>query len=190
MLVSPEFASWVVQGINPKGGPADPRPEPERFAEHERQVMDQTNGFRAAGGKLNVPWPRSLGTPPWGAQKELENGAARPGAAYAMRVVRLASAATLHRAYQDLVSREREGLPALLYIGSARLPRHVTLVLPTGRSAETDSSAGGPEGRDPLDVYDPAAGSVTGLPVDRFAGRTLGIAGWDVPWIIVQPRSG
>jgi hypothetical protein len=39
-----------------------------------------------------------------------------------------------------------------------------------------------------LDVYDPATGSVTQLAPDRFAGHTLGIAGWNVPWITVQPR--
>jgi hypothetical protein len=176
MLVSPEFSGWIVDGIDPGGGPPDSRSEPERFAEHERQVMDRTNGIQAAGGKLNLPWPRALGTPPWGAEKELEDGAARPGAAYRMRVVRLGSGQGLREVYQDLAGLVGEGLPALLYIGNARLPRHVTLVMP----GDTDRSG--------LDVYDPATGSVTELDPDRFARRTLGIAGWNVPWITVQPR--
>jgi len=82
----------------------------------------------------------------------------------------------LHKVHQDLVSLVRDGLPALLYIGNTRLPRHVTLVLPGDGGAQ-------------LDVYDPATGSVTELGPDRFASRTLGIAGWNVPWITVQPRS-
>lgn len=73
MLVSPEFAAWVECGIDPKGGPADSRTEPERVAGHEREVMNRTNGLRAAGGKANVPWPQKYGTPPWGAEKELES---------------------------------------------------------------------------------------------------------------------
>jgi hypothetical protein len=131
MLVSPEFGQWIANGVDPKGGPVDPRSEAERFAEHERQVMDRTNGIRAAGGKLNVPWPRALGTPPWGAEKELEYGAARPGAAYEMRLVRLGSSDALRAAHRDLVRLVRDGLPALLYIGNAWTPRHVTLVLRT-----------------------------------------------------------
>jgi hypothetical protein len=175
MLASPQFAGWIVSGINPKGGSPDSRSEPERFAEHEREVMNRTNGIHAAGGKLNVPWPKAFGTPPWGAKKELEYGAAQPGAAYRMRLVRLGSTAALRDVHRDLVSLVRDGLPALLYIGNTRLPRHVTLVLPA-------------EGDGQLDVYDPATGSVTDLAPDRFASRTLGIAGWDVPWITVQPR--
>ena len=187
MLVSAEFASWIVSGINPRGGPADSRSEPERFAEHELQVMNRTNGFRVAGGKPNLPWPRALGTPPWGAARELEAGAARAGAAYRMRLVRLGSAAALRDVYRDLVGRVREGLPALLYVGSPSLPRHITLLLPGQRPGDTDGPVG-PGGEAQLDVYDPATGTVTGLAPDRFASRTLGIAGWDIPWIAVQPR--
>ena len=183
MLVSPEFGQWIVDGIDPKGGPTDPRSEAQRFAEHEGEVMNRTNGIRAAGGKLNVPWPRALGTPPWGAEKELEFGAARPGAAYAMRLVRLGSSDALRDVHRDLVRLVREDLPALLYIGNAWAPRHVTRVLPGDGGGGAGGSGGGG-----LDVYDPATGSVTELDLERFASRTLGIAGWNVPWITVQPR--
>jgi len=187
MLVSPEFGQWIVSGIDPKGGPVDSRSEAERFAEHERQVMDRTNGIRAAGGKLNVPWPRGLGTPPWGAEKELEYGAARPGSAYEMRLVRLGSSDALREAHRDLVGLVREGLPALLYIGDVWTPRHVTLLLPGEGNADSHSD-GGSDDLGGLDVYDPATGSVAEIDPERFASRTLGIAGWNVPWITVQPR--
>jgi hypothetical protein len=178
MLVDPGFAAWIVGGVKADGGPTDSRSESTRFAEHEREVMDRTNAFHAAGGRLNLPWPHALGTPPWGAEKELEHSV--PGArgkAYRMRVLRLASGSGLQDAYRDLASLVREELPALLYIGSSASPRHVTLVLPG-------------EGGAQLDIYDPATGSVTDLDPARFAGRTLGIAGWNVPWITVQPRTG
>lgn len=130
MLVSPEFAGWIVDGIDPKGGPADPRPQSDRFAEHERKVMSRTNGLRAADGSLNIPWPHAAGTPPWGAKKELEHGAASKDAAYGLRVVGLRSGKALREAQRDLVGMVREGLLALLYIGNKWMPRHVTLVLP------------------------------------------------------------
>jgi len=174
MLVSPEFALWIISGVDPKGGPADSRSQQDRFAEHEREVMNLTNGIHAAGGRLNLPWPHALGTPPWGAQKELESGPqGMNGAAYAMRLVRLGSSSSLRQAHRDLVGLLRPDLPALLYLGNAWAPRHVTLVMP--------ASAG------ELNVYDPATGAVTELAPEPFAGRTLGIAGWNVPWIVVQP---
>ena len=192
MLVNPEFARWIVGGIDPSGGPPDSRPERDRFAEHERAVMNRTNGFRAAGGQWNIPWPHALGTPPWGAKTELQYGAARPGAAYALRLVRLGSSDALRDAHRDLVRLVREGRPALLYIGNTWLPRHVTLVLPGhghGHGLDADGlDADGLAGDGRLDVYDPATGSVTELAADRFASRRLGIAGWNVPWIIVHPR--
>ncbi len=180
MLVSPEFARWIVTGAGPRGRPPDGRSERDRFAEYEQVVMNRTNGIRTAvGWTWNLPWPRALGTPPWGARRELEYGAARPGAAYAMRLVRFGSGDALGEAHRDLVRVVDEGRPALLYIGDTWLPRHVTLVLP----------GSGPDGDRRLDVYDPATGSVTELNPEQFAARTLGIAGWDVPWIAVHPRS-
>lgn len=175
MLVSTQFEKWIVDGIDGAGGPPDSRTEAERFAEHERAVMSRTNGIRGAGGGFNVPWPHAWGTPPWGAEKELEHGAARAGAAYELRLVRLFSQDALREIHGNLGRLVREGLPALLYIGNAWVPRHVTLVLPGDRERE-------------LVVYDPATGAVTELDPARFASRTLGIAGWNVPWFTVQPR--
>ena len=214
MLTSPEFARWIISGLDPKGGPPDSRSERERFAEHEGAVMKRTNGFRGgpgAGAQWNMPWPQAFGTPPWGAARELEDDAARSGAVYAMRLIRLGSTVALRDVHRDLVVRVRGGLPALLYVGNVWAPRHVTLVLPgsgqDGGGVSPDGQGDGPalgdgsaaraglDVDDPptgsvaeLDVYDPATGSVTELVPELFAGRALGIAGWDVPWITVQPR--
>ena len=38
-----------------------------------------------------------------------------------------------------------------------------------------------------LDVYDPATGTVTALDEGRYVKRHLALAGWDVPWVLVQP---
>ena len=100
-----------------------------------------------------------------------------------MRWVRLGSSDALRDVHRDLVRLVREGLPALLYIGDAWLPRHVMLVLPA-TGVEGDRRLDGDTG---LDVYDPATGSVTELAQERFASRWLEIAGWNIPWITVQP---
>ena len=176
MLVDPVFARWVVAGITRDGGLADGRTEQARFAEYERVVMGRTNAFVGPGSRLQLPWPRALGTPPWGARRELEAGAAAPGSRYGLRVVRFASGSTLAGTYRRLVRHVHDGRPALMYVGNAVAPRHVTLVL-LG------------DGDKVLDVYDPATGTVTTLDEGRYVTRRLALAGWDVPWVLVQPST-
>ena len=175
MLVNPAFARWITTGEGPRGDAPAGATEEERFAAYERVVMRRTNRLYAGGRRLNVPWPRALGTPPWGARKELEFGASRRGTDYELEVVRQRTRGGLRRAHARLVEVVADGEPALLYIGSRTLPRHVTLVLPG-------------DGDRLLDVYDPASGQVRALDEERFADRALEIAGWDVPWITVQPN--
>lgn len=174
MLVNPAFARWITTGQGPRGDAPAGATEKDRFAAYERVVMARTNHLIAGGRRLNLPWPRVLGTPPWGARKELEFGAARKGTSYELRTVRQLTSAGLRTAHARLVDVVAEGEPALLYIGSPTLPRHVTLVLPG-------------DGDRVLDVYDPATGQVTLLDEERFASRGLRLSGWDVPWVAVQP---
>ena len=55
---------------------------------YERVVMNRTNRLYAGGRRLNLPWPKALGTPPWGAKKELEFGASRRGTTYTVQLLR------------------------------------------------------------------------------------------------------
>jgi hypothetical protein len=174
MLVNPAFARWIATGEGPRGDAPGGDTEQERFAAYERVVMARTNGLFGGGRRLNLPWPHTLGTPPWGARGELEFGASRRGTQYEVRQLRAHGSKGLRVAHARLVDVVADGEPALLYLGNAILPRHVTLVLPG-------------DGDRRLDVYDPASGQVTMLDEGRFAGRDLRIAGWDVPWIAVQP---
>jgi hypothetical protein len=173
MLVNPEFARWIVSGEGARGDAPGGVTEAERFAGYERVVMKRTNGLFAGGHRLNLPWPHALGTPPWGAKKELEFGASRPGTEYDTVLLGLRSGGSLRRCYDRMVEVVADGEPALLYIGNRWSPRHVTLVLPGDGDAV-------------LDVYDPASGVVEQLRRDAFAARSLGLSGWNVPWIAVQ----
>jgi hypothetical protein len=179
MLVDPAFAAWITagEGARAVGGrlPA-PGTETTRFAAYEQVVAARTNGLVGPGGRLQLPWPRALGTPPWGARRELERGAAELGADYEVTWVRPRSTTGLQQAYAALRHRVRAGRPALLYVGNARLPRHVVLVLPA-----TDGHG--------LDVYEPSAGQVVDLPEAAFVERRLAVAGWDVPWALVWSES-
>ncbi len=136
---------------------------------------------RAVAGLL--PWPRSLGTPPWGAARV----ARFPGVAY--RSVPVDD--TRPDEVDDLLARVDaaldRGVPVPLYAGgdtrdglAAALPRHV--VLAVGRE------------EDGYRVYEPGAGAV--LPVAREAlrhptGPQPALGGWThLAWALlpVRPR--
>lgn len=175
MLADPALAAWISSGAGARavrGRLPAPGTEVSRFAAYEQVVAARTNGLVGPGGRLQLPWPRALGTPPWGARRELELGASDPGADYDVAWVRQRSTAGLQQVYAALRRRVRTGRPALLYVGNARLPRHVVLVMPA-------------TGRQGLDVYEPSAGRVVDLPEQAFVERRLTLAGWDVPWAVV-----
>ena len=58
------------------------RSRPSASPPTSRSSPRRTNALVGAGGTLQLPWPRALGTPPWGARRELEFGAADPEADY------------------------------------------------------------------------------------------------------------
>jgi hypothetical protein len=174
MLADPVFASWVRTGEpQPPGAPWRVTAD-ERFAAYERIVLRRTNSLFAGGRRLNAPWPRALGTPPWGARAELEFGAARLGTRYTIDVWRHETTPGLVDDFDTLVDVVADGEPALLYIGSVLAPRHVVLVLPG-------------DGDRTLDVYDPATGRVDHLRRDAVVERRMRLSGWDVPWMAVRP---
>lgn len=174
MIVDPVFAAWIHTGEPALPGAPAGANEGERFAAYERVVMRRTNGVWGAGGRLNLPWPRSLGTPPWGAKHELEHGAARRGLTYAVDLLRPDAVGALRQDFDTLVDVVADGAPGLLYIGNARLPRHVVLILPG-------------DGDRMLDVYDPGSGRVDHFRRDAMVERRLGLSGWDIPWFAVRP---
>ena len=173
MLLDPAFADWVLTaaGAEPDARGVPPRAL-ARFAAQERATMGLTNSPVAAGGQLNLPWPSSLGTPPWGAQAELQ---ARTHTRYAVSQLRWAGAGGRRAAYARLCSTVTSTSPALLYVGNAWLPRHITLLLP-------------PEADRALTVYEPSTGAVRAWGEGDLVQGRAGLGGWDEPWLLVEPR--
>lgn len=173
MMIDPELTRWILHGIGP-GREPDTRPVSARFAEHEQQVLARTNSVAPWPGVLQSPWPRALGTPPWGALAELENGASLDGTSYGMTVLRHLSGDALADTIRRLLGQLGVGTPMLLYVGNATLPRHVTLAF----VADTRSRA---------TLYDPGCGRVGTFPLEALIDRRLGLSGWDQPWLAVHP---
>ena len=71
-------------------------------------------------GRIQPPWPRTFGTPPWAVANQLTGTS---GTSYRSVPVRWRDGGAT---YDELVGLTR---PAALYVGNAWLPRHVVLVL-------------------------------------------------------------
>jgi hypothetical protein len=178
MLADPDFAQWVRFGVEREAEPGaarDTRPVADRFAAYEQVVARRTAGLFGGGGRLQAPWPRALGTSPWGGRNELRFGAADAAARYAVTWFRLGGPPRLGRAFDDLTAHVAPRRPALLYIGSRWLPRHVVLVLAAPRG---------------LQVYEPSIGRVVPLGREPFVSGRLRLAGWDTPWAAVRATAG
>lgn len=121
-------------------------------------------------------WPRALGTPPWAVARELGRLTGRP---HRVRLARGRSGwAALGAALAD-------GDLVAVYVGDRRTPRHVVLALALAGDR-------GEPGEQPERVagFDPARGGVVTLTERDWTARSLAVAGWSTPWLIVLPVRG
>ena len=138
----PGLAGWLAAGTVPASGippelaaavpgrlaELESAPAAVRFGVLQTVVKHRTN----ARSVLGLPWPASLGTPPWGAARE----ARFLGAAFRDRLLDDTDTADL-RAVLTQVGRALDaGIPVPLYAGgdstrgwATALPRHVVLVV-------------------------------------------------------------
>lgn len=133
-------------------------PAAEILAEHRHLTSS-----RSPRDRLQVPWPRRLGTPPW-------------ALATALRALTGEKVATVHVRPRPEIGYEvlRERLvtrPVALYAGSRLRPRHVVLAV---RPLD-----------DAIEVFDPAAGALLTIGRARWAEHRLGVAGGDHAWLVL-----
>jgi len=133
--------------------------DPARFRGEVLALHRRVTGVTDARGRLQLPWPRALGTPPWAVARQLE---ATVDASYSTRFAGFdrVAAATAHG-------------PVAVYVGNRWLPRHVVLV---SRVADGD-----------LRTYEPASGRWVDVTRAGFEGRSLRLGGWDRAWFSVLP---
>lgn len=147
MLRSPEYAARIRRGS---------------FAEETLAMHARVTGPADVAGRLQVPWPPALGTPPWAVARHLSS---RSGTPYAVRAVRFRTSLDL------AVDRH----PAALFVGSRWLPRHVVLVV------------GNHEGT--LSFFEPSSGRLVQLPNTGLGQPDWKLAGWSYPWFTVATRT-
>lgn len=150
VLAHEAYAGWLADG-------GIDRFDAEVLAMHRR-----TTGPIDAAGRIQAPWTRLLGTPPWAVSRQL---AARRGRPHRTRPVLPWSR---RRALDQIrAAAARDVVP--LFIGSG-LPRHVVLVLD-----------------DDLTTYDPASGRAHAIDADGLAAGRMADLAWPVPWFWVGP---
>ena len=138
--------------------------DPGVFRTEVLAMHARTTSAVDVAGRIQPPWPRAFGTPPWAVANQLSGTS---GSTYRSVPVRWRDGAG---AYDELTGLPR---PAALFVGNAWLPRHVVLVL------EGDDTR--------LRVYEPASGRVVTVLRSRFVDHELGLAGWDNRWFSVLP---
>ena len=145
-------------------------PHDVAFARAARAVRRRTNALRDARGRLQLPWPASLGTRPAAMIRLLESpaGFGDPRLRYHNVVIDPADPDPL---YDAIVASVRAGEPVPLYIGDHRWMQHIVLVV----GADDDQ----------IGVYDPAIGRGAGFTRDEFRRGELRVAGWRRPWLAI-----
>jgi hypothetical protein len=160
MLLDPSYADAVRAGGEDRFGA-------DVLSTHRRATAI------VAAGRLQLPWLRALGTPPWAVARELSglSGPGRPASRYRWRFALLQPTAAFGRAAAAVEA----GRPVALYVGNRWLPRHV--VLAVARATE-----------DALWVYDPARGARVQVTRAAVLSRSLTFGRWDRLWFEVSPR--
>lgn len=173
MLTRPAYAEFIATGADPETGRTVPGPIRKRFQAEALALHPRTNGFLDAQMRLQLPWPRALGTAPWAAANEMTATCGVPGSSY---VARLILPNRRGQAYDAVRDATQAGHPVPVFVGNSWSPRHIVLALPP---ASDDS--------DRIRLYEPARGDRLDIDRDDFAAARLELAGWSTPWFTVLP---
>lgn len=168
-LADPVYALWLLGGVDARAGAVSRSSLAERFGAAEQGVKKRTNAVVGPAG-VQLPWPPTLGTSPWGAAAEMTRFT---GERYRARYLDPDSPQSRAAGYDALDRAVASGLTAPLFVGSSEVPRHV--VLAVARDA------------DALRLYEPASGAVVALQRAQLVDGGLRVAGWTVPWAVAVP---
>jgi hypothetical protein len=164
MANDPAYAEFMMTGKHPGSGLMLAGSLADRFGAETLAMHERVTRDRDARGRAQMPWPKSLGTPPWAVARQMT---ATSGISYDTSVI---SPFNRRGALKDIRKATGDGHVVPLYVGNRWSPRHVVLVL-----------------TDDLDVYEPAAGERERMTEDDFVKGKLDLGGWEKPWVSVLP---
>lgn len=148
---------------------------PAAFAGEVLAMHRRTTGAVDVAGRLQAPWTRVAGTPPWAVARHLSRRTGVPRSVVLVWPWRRGQVLGRVRAALDA------GHPVPLFVGGRLMPRHVLLAV----SQDRDKQRGGQRGG--LVVYDPTPGRARRITSAQFVTGPLAGVGWPVPWFAVLP---
>lgn len=163
MLTDPSYADRIA---------VDPGP---RFRDAVLSLHRGVTRLRDPDGRLQPPWPRAIGTPPWALARGLAAAGGEPRVRHRTRLAVTDPASGHDHAHAAVAA----GHPVALYVGSRSLPRHVVLAFEVAREPAGEA----------LRVYEPSTGRLLTISREAAGRRRLGLAGWDVLWFVVGPTT-
>jgi hypothetical protein len=164
MTKDPAYAEFMMTGKHPGTGLTLAGSLEDRFKSETLAMHERVTGDKDARGRMQMPWPKALGTPPWAVARQIS---ATSGTTYDVATVNpMGRRGSLGK----IVDAASFGHVVPLYVGNRWSPRHVVLVLT-------------PE----LEVYEPASGRRVQITEKGFVDAKLDLAGWDKPWVSVLP---
>jgi hypothetical protein len=171
MLLDPAYAELVATGRHPGTGVSLPGDVAARFRYEVLGMHHRVTGAVDVSGRVQLPWPQALGTPPWAVARQLSGTgrAALPAVPHATHLVR----GDLDGLFDHLADITATRRPVPVYVGNRLSPRHVVLALGTV------------DGR--LRCYEPSLGLLVDVDRAAFTSGRLRLAGWDRPWFVVTP---
>jgi hypothetical protein len=164
MSNDPAYAEFMLTGKHPGSGLMLAGSLEDRFSAEVLAMHKRVTGDKDARGRMQMPWPKALGTPPWAVARQLS---ATSGTTYEVATV---NPFGRRGALRKIVDATSFGHVVPVYVGNRWSPRHVVLVL-------------SPE----LEVYEPAAGRRVQIKEDDFVNGKLDLGGWEKPWVSVLP---
>lgn len=168
MINDESYAELLIDGTHPTTGFAMAGTLEERFAAETLAMHRRTTTAVDVSGRFQMPWPQSLGTPPWAVARQMSGGSGVKGTTYAADLV---SPFDRRDSLSEILHATRNGHVVPLFVGNTWSPRHVVLVLD-------------PE----LVTYNPASGRRGQFSASQFTDARLEDVSWPRPWFAILPQ--
>lgn len=137
----------------------------DQFGSEVMAMHRRLTGPIDVAGRVQAPWPRAVGTPPWALARQLERDS---------RGRRVVAARSRPRAAWAAMSADlSRGSVVPAYVGDRWTPRHVVLALEQPRE-------------DAVRVYEPTTGRVVQVARAEWIEGRLRLGGWRRPWFVVS----
>jgi hypothetical protein len=148
--------------------------DPDTFQSEILELHRRVTSPRDTTGRMQLPWPRFFGTPPWAAARQMT---AVTDTAYTSKWARTGR----ERAFDRIAGATDSGHLVPVFVGSRGLPRHVVLAIGRGDGQSDGQNDGA------LRFYEPASGRLVDVSRADFAKGQVDLAGWGSPWFTVLP---